>query len=200
MTKLDFLYDLRAALKALPKEDVEHYIDYYSEMIDDRIEDGMNEADAVAEIGSVEEIAAKILGDTPQKEHTEEPPGSKRRLGGLEILLLVLGFPLWFPLLIAAFAVIVSLFASLYSVVISLWAVVASLCGTAAGSLVTGVVSLACGNLPAGLALLGAALFFAGLSVFAVLGGKAVTKSAVWLTAKTVIAVKKIFVRKEAAK
>ena len=134
MTKLDFLYDLRAALKALPKADIERYVDYYSEMIDDRIDDGMSEEAAVAELGRIEDIAAKILGDIPlngqaeESETHEAPEGTERpeineiavvpenaesapkRKGGLSalaMLMIIFGAPIWVPVLISLFSVII---------------------------------------------------------------------------------------------
>ncbi len=200
MTKLDFLYELREALSSLPREDIERYVDYYSEMIDDRIDDGMNEADAVAEMGSVADVAQRILGDTSPQEPVKKAEKPERRSGWRQMLLIVLGFPLWLPLLIAAFAVLFSLFAALFSVVISLWSVVVSLWGTALGGLVLGAVALVSENLSAGLALMGIALFSAGLSLFGIFGCKAATKGAGMLTVNTAKGIKKVFVRKEGAK
>ncbi len=42
---------LRRALGKLPSYEVEQSIAFYAEMIDDRVEDGMSEADAVAALG-----------------------------------------------------------------------------------------------------------------------------------------------------
>ena len=65
MTKNEFLTELRAALAGLPEEDVEKSLEYYSEMIDDRIEDGLSEEESVADLGSIEDIRKQILKDTP---------------------------------------------------------------------------------------------------------------------------------------
>ena len=206
MTKLDFLYGLRDALRALPREDIERYVEYYSEMIDDRVEDGMTESDAISELGSIEEIAARILGDTaPQpsarevKEPKKEPKKEKRPTSAVAVLLIVLGFPLWFPLLVAAFSVLISLVAVLFSLVITLWAVEVSLWGCAIGGLVSGAVAFVIPNISAGLMLVGIALFCTGLSVFGFYGCKAATKGAAWLVAKAALAIKSIFVRREVA-
>lgn len=199
MTKLDFLYELREALSSLPREDIERYVEYYSEMISDRTEEGMSEEEAVSDIGTASEIAQKILGDTPKKEAPKETK-RERRMDRPWIVLIVLGFPLWFPLLISAFAVVISLFATLFSVVVSLWSVVAALWGTALGGIVLGIALLATKNVTAGLALVGVALFSIGLSIFAVFGCKAVTKGAVALVKMTARGIKRLFVRKEGAK
>lgn len=54
MTKQEFLLRIRNGLAALPKEDIEKSVEYYREMIDDRMEDGLSEEEAVAAIGSPE--------------------------------------------------------------------------------------------------------------------------------------------------
>ena len=56
---------LRAKLCSLPEQDVEERINFYTEMIDDRMEEGLSEEQAVAEIGSVDVIAQQVLADVP---------------------------------------------------------------------------------------------------------------------------------------
>ena len=65
MNKTEFLDALRHALGKLPSYEVEQSIAFYAEMIDDRIEDGMSEQEAVAALGSVHAIAAQIVAETP---------------------------------------------------------------------------------------------------------------------------------------
>ena len=43
MNKQEFLAGLRKGLSGLPQEDIEERLLFYSEMIDDRIEEGMEE-------------------------------------------------------------------------------------------------------------------------------------------------------------
>ena len=47
MNKEEFLSELRTKLSGLPQEDIEERISFYSEMIDDRMEDGISEEEAV---------------------------------------------------------------------------------------------------------------------------------------------------------
>ena len=54
MYKQEFLDKLAKGLSGLPKTEREERVAFYSEMIDDRVEDGMSEACAVAQIGEVE--------------------------------------------------------------------------------------------------------------------------------------------------
>ncbi len=61
MTKIEFLSTLREALSTLSRGDVERSVEFYEEMIDDRMEDGMSEAEAVANMGDLTRIAQQIL-------------------------------------------------------------------------------------------------------------------------------------------
>ena len=63
MNKTAFLKELRKRLKQLSKAERQQYIDYYAEMIDDRMEEGISEEEAVAVLGSADEIAAQIPAD-----------------------------------------------------------------------------------------------------------------------------------------
>ena len=65
MTKLQFLLNLHDRLSDLPQDDVEERLRFYSEMIEDRMEDGLSEEQAVEEIGAVDAVAAQIIADTP---------------------------------------------------------------------------------------------------------------------------------------
>lgn len=162
MGKQEFLVQLKKRLASLPRQEREERLLFYSEMIDDRMEEGLSEEDAVAAVA-----AQDLCGDKPQKE--------KKRLQWWELTLLILGSPIWFSLLVAAAAVV-------WSLVVSLWAVFAALAGIGFGVLVLGIVYLV-SHPVTGLALMGASLVCAGLAVFAFFGCKAFTKGAARLTA-----------------
>ena len=65
MTKLEFISSLYERLSGIPKKELEDRISFYVEAIEDRIEDRLSEADAVAEVGSADEIAEAILSEIP---------------------------------------------------------------------------------------------------------------------------------------
>ncbi len=185
MTKLQFLISLNDKLSSLPKEEAEERLRFYSEMIEDRMEEGLSEEDAVAAVGSVDEIAAEILPPRKAKE--------KRRLKTWEIVLLVVGSPIWFSLLIAAFAVALSLYVTLWSLIISLWAVFGTLAGCSLGGLAAGIAFSLGSNTMTGIALIGAGCVCAGLAIFLFFGCKAATSGTILLT-------KKLITRKGGAK
>lgn len=202
MNKREFLDQLRGRLSGLPKREADERLGFYSEMIDDRIEEGLSEEEAVSAIGSVESIAAQILSDTPAarpaKEAAHSPNNPPKKLRVWEIVLLAVGSPLWISLLIAAFAVLLALCVSLWAVIVSLWAAFASLAAGTLAGIVGGAGFAIFGRGLTGLAIVGAGFVCGGLTVFAFFGCKAATRGAVWLTKKTVSGIVKCFKRKEA--
>ena len=190
MTKQEFLNELKAALRGLPREDVEERLVFYSEMIDDRIEEGLSEAVAVDEMGPVSHVASQIVAEIPFTKLVKERMTPKHRLSGGEITLLVLGAPLWISLLLAAFAVVLSVYVSVWSVVVSLWAVFASLVASAFGGILGGLSVISFGSKAAGAVLVAAALCAGGLSVFCFFACRAATNGMAVLSAKLALAIK----------
>ena len=78
MKKNEFLDALRRRIAALPAEDIERSLDYYSEIIDDCMEDGMTEDEAVEQVGSVEQAAANILDEMPAGSLVSAPQEERR--------------------------------------------------------------------------------------------------------------------------
>ncbi len=182
MTKLQFLFALRDRLKNLPEEEVEQRLNFYSEMIEDRMEEGLSEEDAVSAVGSVEEISAQVIAeDLPAKKGNKV---AGRSLKKWEIVLLAVGSPVWISLLIAAAAIGFALYISLWAVIISLWSVFGALVGCAGGCIAAGIGFLVAGNYITGAAMVGAGLVCAGISIFAFWGCKAATGGICLLTKK----------------
>ena len=119
MSKQEFLAQLRKGLSGLPQDDIEERLTFYSEMIEDRMEDGLSEDEAVSAAGSVDEIVSQAVAETPLMKISKEKSKSKRQPRAGKIVLLVLGSPIWLSLGIAALAVILSLYISWWAVIIS---------------------------------------------------------------------------------
>lgn len=197
MNKQEFLTQLRQGLSGLPQDDIEERLTFYSEMIDDRIEEGFSEEEAVEGVGSVDSIISQIIAEVPLAKLVKEKITPKKKLKVWEIVLLILGSPVWLSLLIAAFAVVLSLYVALWSLIISLWAVFGALVISAFGGVIGGVVSSAVGYFLPGVALIAAALFCAGLSVLLFFASIAATKGTVKLTKNIVLWAKNCFIKKE---
>ena len=200
MYKQEFLNALKEGLKGLPEKDIEERITFYTEMIDDRVEEGLSEEQAVQEIGPVDEVVQQIVADTPLAKIVKEKIKPKRRMRAWEIVLLILGFPLWFPLLLTAGAIILALYVTLWSLVIALWAVEIAFIVTAVALLFGSVGLFVTGHGLAGLLALGAALIFAALAILLFFVCVGASKGTVLLAKKIVIGIKNLFVGKERTK
>ena len=192
MNKQEFLAELRKGLAGLPQGDIEERVSFYEEIIDDRMEEGLSEEDAVCAVGHVDQIISQAK---PVKEDT----ATKKRLKGWQITLLILGSPLWLPLLIAALAVMLSLYLSLWAGILSLWAVFGTVIGCAFGVAVAGVGFALSGNGLTGMAMISAGVVCAGLSIFLFYANKAATRGTLWLTKKIALSVTNPFAKKEEA-
>ena len=198
MTKIQFLLALNKALSGLPQDEIEERLTFYSEIIDDRMEDGLSEEEAVASIDSVEEIAAQSVEEVPLTKIVKNKVKPKRKMRAWEIVLLAVGSPIWLSLAIAAFAILFSVYVVLWAVVVSLWAIDGALFACLAGGIGTGIAYLSVNPTASGF-LIGAGLICGGLFIFGIYGCKAITLSAVWLTKKIVLGIKRCLIRKEEA-
>ncbi len=197
MNKQEFLGALKKRLSGLPKDEIEERLAFYGEMIDDRTEDGRTEEEAVAEIGGADEIAAQIIADIPLTRLVKERIKPKRRLKTWEIVLIVLGSPIWLSLAIAAAAVFFSMYIVLCSLIVALWSVFVSLIAGAIAAVPACIVTFAHGNAASGLAALSGGLILAGLCIFTGYGCKAATANIFVLTKKFALSAKKCFIKKE---
>lgn len=171
----------------MPEADKQRSADYYSEMIDDRMEEGLSEEEAVRAVGSLENILAEIA-------QPKQSPAPKKKWQVWEIVLLVLGSPVWLSLLIAAFAVVLSLYAVVWSVIITLWSVFGSVIACAFAGIAVGIGFATIGNVPTAVAMIGAGLVCAGLAILLFFACEEISKGTVLLTGKLL---KKCFLRKE---
>ncbi len=197
MDKQAFLTALRSGLSGLPQDDIEERLTFYGEMIDDRMEEGLSEEEAVAAIGEVSEIVRQAVADTPLAKIAKERIRPKRRLKTWEIVLLALGSPIWLLLAIAAAAVLFAVIVSLWSVILSLWAVFASLAVSAVAAVPTGAFFAVGGHGAAGLAMLSAGLVCAGLTILLFFGCMGAMKGILRLTKKITLWTKDRFIKKE---
>ena len=199
MGKAEFMEMLRKRLAGLPQAEIEERLAFYNEMIDDRIEDGLTEEEAVAEVGPVEDVVNQIMSEIPLTALVREKVRPKRTLRVWEIILLVLGSPIWLSLLIAVFAVGLSLYIVLWSVVVCLWTVTLSLAAGGFACLFEVFVYQKAGNLGGAIFAGGTALACAGLAILMFFASVAATKGIARLTKKMILGIKSWFVGKEAA-
>ena len=197
MRKQEFLDKLKASLWAMPEADKQRSMDYYAEMIDDRMEDGLSEEEAVAAIGDLDEIVRQILTESPRPPATvkKEQKQQKRGLEPWMIVLLVLGSPLWISLVTAAVSVVFSVYVSLWSVVLVLYTVAVAVGAAAIGCIVGSFFMI--GRTATIAVAWGAALLCTGLAILLFLLGNLAAKGMIELTKLCWQGVKSIFQRKE---
>lgn len=171
MNKSKFLLRLKRALRGCSPSEIQSRLAFYSEMIDDRVEEGLTEKEAVSAFGNPEDIASEI-----RAELNERPKKEKRPLGAGAKILIALGSPVWLSLLIAAAAVVVSLavsigavmislFAVMFAVLICLYAAVLALVVSALAGLIAGIACAFEGMLTQTLLCIGAFFVCTGVAI-----------------------------------
>lgn len=196
MTKTQFTVELAKRLAGIPKEDMARSLDYYIEMIDDRMDDGMTEEEAVAALGSIEEIAEQILSEVSLFKLLKEKIRPRRTLRGWEIALLAVGALFCLPIVAAIIGVFISVYAVLWSVVVVLYAADVAFFAGVLGGLGGGVGLLLAGPASGGVALLGFGMLSAGLAILLLLGCNRAAKGMLWISKKIWLGIKTLFVRK----
>ena len=197
MNKAEFVLALNQRLDFLPAEEASERVEFYVEMIDDRMEKGLSEEAAVLEAGGIDDIVSQIIADVPLTRIAKKKVRTGRRLSGWEIILLILGSPVWLSLLISVWAVVFSLYVSLWAVVISLWAGFVSVAACGFAGIAAGGVFAAVSNVPTGVAIIASGMVCLGLSIFFFFGCKVVTKGLLFLTRKIILVMKNRLVKGE---
>ena len=194
MYKFEFLNELKNKLNGLPKDELDNRLSFYEEMINDRMDEGKSEEEAVAEIGSVDDVVRQIASDTPLIKLVKEKTKPKRSLRAWEIVLLVLGFPLWFPLLITFFVLCLAAYILIWTLVIVTYSVELCLTATSLAGFVAFFAYLANGQTH--LVSLGAGIMCLGAAILLFFGCVGATKATIQLSKKIIIAIKAAFIRK----
>lgn len=200
MNRQEFLMQLRKGLEGLPKNDIEERLAFYEEMIEDRMVEGYSEEEAVKAIGTIEEIVAQTISETPLIRIARERIKLERKLTIMEIVLLIIGSPIWFSLVVACLAVVLSLYVALWAIIISLWVIFGALIVCAVCGLIACIVNLISGKAISGFIILSIGFICGGLSIFMFYGCKIVTKFIVQLTKKITMMIKNCFIKKEKMK
>lgn len=197
MNKNEFLQELAIDLVGLPQEDSERWLEYYAEMLSDRIEDGMSEEQAVADLGDPKEIVRQILSQTPFVRLIKNKLKPNHKLRVWEIILIALGAPVWASLVVSVAAVIFSVFVSIWACIVSLWAVELSLIVSGVAGVLGMVFGAALGRGYHGLLLLGGGLVSGGVAYFGLELCISLTRLFAKANKKFALFIKSLFVAKE---
>lgn len=194
MNKSEFLHILRSCLGLLTAEEREQNIAYYEELFSDMLEEGMSEEEAAAHLGDPEQIAREILAEQPLPLLVKSRVRPSGGWTALSITLIVLGSPVWLPLLMAAAAVILSVFVVIWALILSVLAVALAGGISAVALVFAGIFGYL--NI-SGFLMLGLVLICAGLclltGLLAVALGRAAVRGGKWLWRQF----KKLFIKRE---
>ena len=165
MNKQEFLGALRERLSIFPDNEIEGYISYYSEMIDDHVEDGYTEQKVIETLGSVDGVMAVILEDVAITHLLKSKVTPKKKMKKWKKMLLIFGFPVWIPLAVTAFALVLSLYIVLWTLILCLYVIDLALPIGALFGIIGTVIKLTQQDLLAAGIYLGGSLILAGLTL-----------------------------------
>ncbi len=193
MNKQEYLTQLRAALACLPEGEIEESVAFYTEMIDDRVADGLTEEEATAQLDDPKAAARAIIADLPVVPRTVVR--TKQRNRALYWTLVILGSPLWLTLLLAAGMLVLAGLLTIWCLILGLWLLAAGL--LAGGPLGIGVClwALAVGQPAYGVFELGSGLLCFGLGLFCLHGAVAASKTLMQVSRQWIAKAKAPFVK-----
>ena len=160
MSKVEFINDLRRLLATIDIAERNKFIAYYEEMIEDYKECGDTEEEVIRKIGSPKNIADNIL----KEQGTIDIKIPRFKSSPLNIILLILGFPLWGSLLLAFVLVIFAFYLTIGCIPFTTAVTSVAFFGAGLLSIIVSPIMIS-EILPAGIAQLGAGISLIGFSI-----------------------------------
>lgn len=149
MKKNEFLYKLENLLKKANVKKYQNYLTYYSEYIDDLIEEGYPEEQSIQKVGHPVDVFEKIINETDDSNHHKNL---------LKPILFWVSSPIWFPILlsigiiIAAFVFSIFIFSFTF-LLNSIWLILGSFISLALKGVAIFLIELGLGILSIALSL-----------------------------------------------
>lgn len=197
MNKQEFLSTLQGRLGWLPRHELDTSLAFYTEAIDDRIEDGASEEDAVAALGSIEEIVARIVEEVPPIPKTVAQ--FKTPSTTANILLAVLLSPIWIPLAFGGIVAVLSIYIALWALAASFWIIVGIFIIMVPISLYGLFYCAAQGFFLSGVAVAGVGFLFGGVGLILTPAASLIGKGLVRLASLFARSIKSLFIREARA-
>lgn len=194
MTKSIFIENLRVLLKSINEDERNKFISYYEEIFDDYMENGFTEEEVINKIGSPESIANSILEE--QDSLNIKVPSFNSKI--LNIVLLILGFPLWGSLLLAVALIILSIYIIIFCVPFTTGVMSVSFFGAGLFGVIASLFLMFDG-LALGIVQLGVCISLIGASILLGIITLYVSKKVMSITSKLTLKIVKSFKRKEIA-
>ncbi|MBQ3001395.1 MAG: DUF1700 domain-containing protein [Bacilli bacterium] len=195
MNKQEFLTELKKRLSGIPKKDIDQTIEFYEELILDKMEEGQTEEEAIASLDSIDEIVKATLSNVSIPKLVKEKFAPKRSLKTWEIVVIASTAIIWIPLAIVLLSVILSLYVGLWSGVIALAASTISV-GASSLIIVGGILDLCMGHAASGIFTIGLALAFLGTALLLGLLTFKLSKLMVVLCKKIILWIKSLFIKR----
>jgi uncharacterized membrane protein len=168
------------------------------------MEDGASEEEAVASLGTPEAIARDLQANQPfstiikrKVEDYKERRSSENT--ALVIVLLIVLFPFWFPVLMSGLGVLVGLFATIGGIIVAFWAASIAIGIGGIGLIIASAFGFATSYIPTGFFSIGSGIALIGLSIIAVIISIYATKGIIKLMGIIIHSIKKLFVRRSNA-
>lgn len=188
-----FLEALRRELASLPAAEVEKSVAFIEEMIDDRMEDGASEAEAVAALGDPVEAARAIVAELPPI--PKAIAKSKTNSSTANWILAVVLSPVWIPLALLAASTVLAIYLVIWGLALAVWILAIGFLCTGPMGIAVAAYCLFVGLPETALWQLGAGVFCFGLGVYCLFGAK---KASVWfieVSRRYAAKVKSLFVK-----
>lgn len=196
MNKVEFIDQLKGALKQLPESEREKSILFYGEIIDDRLEEGEEEEAVVASLEDPLAIATTIIEEMPPV--PKAIAKSKEGHSTLFWVLIIVGSPLWGSLAITAGALALSIYLLIFSLILVVWTVALACLVATPLALAICIFSFLQGSFWPGIWELGYGLVLGGFGVFFLYGAFIVSKKLIAVSKKYTKKVISLFKKEDA--
>lgn len=195
MDKNQFIGELKKSLAKLPESEIEKSIAFYLEIIDDRIEEGESEEQAIAAMGDPSVIARTIVEELPALPKVIIKSKTPSKV--LNWILLILGSPIWFSLAFAGAAVLLSVYLTIWSLVVAVWIIAVSFLAGIPLGIFMYIWGLLNGQVWYGVWELGAGFVLSGIGVFCLNGAIKASGSLAEVSKRYIMKVRSWFKKKE---
>lgn len=160
MNKTEFTRILKTKISHLPRAERKKILQYYNEMISERMEDGMTEAEAIEALGDIDELVAAYAPAPAQLTQRKSP-----RLRAWHIVMLAVGSPLWISIVAALFCIMLASYIVIWALVVAFYAIFAALAVSGFACIMSSFIALFSQGFPAFAALMGAGCLLMGFAL-----------------------------------
>ncbi len=164
-----FLTQLRARILHLPGLEVDKAISYYRESLEDKLEDGLSDEEAIESFGSIDDIVKSIEEEVSFTSIVRHRVKEKSDKSGVNKILLaiviILTFPIWLPIGLVALIFCILLYTFAWVIPIVIGIIYFSLVLSAGASVISGAVRIFTISIGVGCAYIGFGLVLASICI-----------------------------------